>query len=736
MRETTTSSSRRATCRHELLATTMLAGLALSPVSYASAQTATSDVVTLPTIDIVGKDGGPGGRFTGYSPDMNKPAAASKSKIPLLQYPASVQVIPREVLDDQQAIGLRDAILNNASSVAVGYQFYDQFIIRGFDVGANIYRNGLRTVAVTNRETANLQAIEVVKGPAAMLYGRIEPGGLINLVTKQPLLTPYVSVQEQAGSFGFTRTTIDATGPLTADNTLAYRFNGAYVHSNSFRNFVTNQNAFVAPTISYRPIEQFRLNVDGEYQNTIFVDDNDVGVVAIGTRPANIPISRYLEDPAVTTAHPNRQQRAYVGYDWTYDISSNWSLTNRFGYSKVAYNQAITGIGSINESTGDAVRRLWYTFQTREIVSANLDLNGRFSTGPLEHQVLVGTDYFKFDQPAFGFSGLSPFVKPVNIYNPIYDGVGLGGYTRDMDNFYFVRRESWKGLYAQDQISLADNRLHILLGGRYDWASFGSRFSPTSLAEALAFRSVEDKAFSPRAGMVVQPLPWLSFYGNYSQSFGTSGGISPTGLPLPPQKGTQYEGGVKAEFLDGRLTATMAYYDIVKTNILQPVPGTQFSIPVGEAESKGVEIDIAGRLSENWSVIGSYSHDDARITKDNNAAGTFGNTGHRLANVPLNAGNLWLKYDFLGEAPGLSLGAGLVVVGQRQGDNANTFQLPAYARVDCFAIYRLPLPGPALTAQLNIRNLFDTTYYDGTLSRFTIMPGAPRTFLASVRMEF
>jgi iron complex outermembrane receptor protein len=382
--------------RHEILATTILAGVALAPMARAYAQTVTPEQrgtgsVTLPTIDVEGEGGGLGERFTGYSPDLNKPAAASKSNIPLIQAPYSIQVVPREVMDDQQASSLRDALLNNVSSVAVGYQFYNQFIIRGFDVGANIYRDNLRQIAVTNFETANLQAIEVLKGPAAMLFGRIEPGGLVDLVTKRPLLVFYYSVQEQAGSYGLTRTTIDVTGPLTEDKTLAYRFNGAYLHSDSFVNFVNNQNVVVAPTIGYQPIEQFRLNISAEYQNTFFIDTGDLGVVAIGNRPANIPISRYLMDPAVTLAHPNRQERGFIGYDWTFDISNNWSLTNRFGYSTADYNQALTDVSSVDQAIGDATRTLWYTFQNREIVSANLDLNGRLETGPLKHQILIGT---------------------------------------------------------------------------------------------------------------------------------------------------------------------------------------------------------------------------------------------------------------------------------------------------------------------------------------------------------
>lgn len=735
----------RRAVRHDLLATTMLAGLALPPATWASAQTATLEpggaTVGLPTIDVDGPGGGLGGRFTGYSVDLNKPAASSKTNIPLLQNPTAIQVVPREVMDDQQAISVKDAIVQNVSGVSLGNQFYDRFIIRGFDTGGFIYRNGLRTCCITQLETANLQSIEVVKGPSAFLYGRIEPGGLINLVTKQPLLVPYFSVEEQFGSFGLTRTTVDATGPLTADKTLAYRVNFAYLNTNSFRDFGARENIFVAPTVSYQPNDQFRLNIEGEYQSTSWVDDlGDVGIPAIGRRPANIPISRYLEDPAITLANRNQQQRSFIGYDATFNLNQNWRMINRFGVQNVNYDQYIPFAYDLDETTGELQRATWIMPDfSRHSVSANLDLQGEFDTGPFNHAVLVGTDYMQFNSHAFGLccDNVS-FLRPINIWRPIYNGTGLGPFT---SNYFSINKETWKGIYAQDQISFADDRLHFLIGGRYDWANTGSGFSSMSGAEAAtAFINNPTDAFSPRLGAVVQPLPWLSFYGSFSQSFGTANGRTPDNTILPPQEATQFEGGAKAEFFDGRLTATMAFYDIIKTNILARVPGTLFSVPVGEAESKGVEFDIAGRINENWSLIGNYSHDDARVTKDSMASGGLGNTGHRLTNVPLDAANLWVKYDADGDFRGLSLGAGLNVVGERQGDLANTFQLPTYTLVNAMIMYRFHPAGMPwvrnLTWQLNVKNLLDATYYESSSDRFSIVPGTPRTILVSLRAEF
>lgn len=249
---------------------------------------------------------GLGGRFTGYTVDLNTPAMATKDNILILQTPANVQVVPRQVMDDQQDISVRDAIVGYVSSVQPpsttpdSSNFYDGFNIRGID-NVNIIRNDLRVWEITGIETANLQSIEILKGPAAFLFGRLEPGGIVNLVVKQPLDVPYYSVQEQTDSFGLTRTTVDATGPMTDDKTWLYRVDLDYTHSASFTDFVTTQNAFIGPTITYHPIEQFRFNLEAEYQNTIFVDTAN-GFPAVGTGPAPLPISRYLEDTSILTS--------------------------------------------------------------------------------------------------------------------------------------------------------------------------------------------------------------------------------------------------------------------------------------------------------------------------------------------------------------------------------------------------------------------------------------------------
>lgn len=737
-----------------MFCTIMLRGVSAGALSIFT--TAAIAQEALPTIDIDaasaprqsstrGRSEESGGRLTGYAPDLGAPATAGKDKIPLLRSPVAVQIVPRQVLDDQQAISVQDAIVGNVSSVFPNPNpYYDGFTIRGLP-RAGIFRNNLKLFNISHLQTANLQSIEVLKGPAAMLFGRLEPGGVVNLVTKRPLETPYFSFLEQAGSWGRTRTSIDATGPLTEDKDWLYRLNLSFDRRDSFRDYVFNQDAFIAPTISWRPNEQFRLNIDFEYQNTLFVADSDSVLPAIGKRPANIPISRYLQQPDFTRNHPNRLERTLAGYDWTYDISQDWSVTNRFQYSNIQWAQKISGFYVTDEATGDAGQWLWDINSVDYGLSTNLDVHGKVDTGPFRHELLFGADYFDESTPGQGVSADLPGMT--NIYAPVY----TVGYVKPANNFYGPFRQSWKGVYGQDMISFLDDRVHLLLGGRHDWATYGHGFSPTSYAEAAGpydpttgngYRSAADEAWSPRVGLVVQPQSFVSLYANYTRSFGATNGIAaPGSAPLPPERGLQWEGGVKAELLDKRLNVTLAYYDITKSGTVQSIPGTAFSEPVGTVESSGVELDVAGRVDDQWSLIGNYAYDDARIIADaSGPRASGGRIGNRLMNVPRHSGSLWLKYEAEGQFAGLALAGGVVAVGERQGNNQNDFQLPAYARVDAMISYRLPTElapwARKVTLQFNIRNLNGVTYYTNASNRDAIFPGEPRSFLASLRVEF
>ena len=722
---------------------------------------------SLPTIDIAGEaparaktskerpassqnGAGLGGRFTGYTVDMDTAAVSGKDRTSILKTPFNIQIVPRQAMDDQQAISVKDAIVGNVSSVrpASGNfgSNYQQFLIRGID-NTNVYRNNLRQYLNTSLETENLQSIEVLKGPAAMLFGRLEPGGVVNLVVKRPLETPYVSVQEQFGSWSTTRTTLDATGPLTEDKTWLYKVNLDFSRNEHIQKYRTDQNAFVGPTITYHPIEQFQFNLDLEYQNHIFGPDRPIP--AVGTRPASLPRSFSPANPGLELDNPSREERRSIGYDWTYDVSNDWRVTNRFYYTNALLTLRQTGISALDEATGDATRNV-YDNNDRVLttLSTNLDLNGKFSIGPFDNAVLLGADYYDFHQRGSNFTGESPFAPPINIYYPVEP---LPYYVKLPDNNFFKTVFVWKGVYGQDVISFFDDKVHVLLGGRYDWAENGTGNGRVSDEEARGvynpatsrgFRTAYDEAFSPRVGLLIQPLPWLSFYGNFSRSFGGTNALPVPGQPLfAPQIGTQFEGGVKAALFDGALTATLAYYDITKSNITVSVPGTPYAVPIGTVRSEGFEFDIAGRLDEHWSVIANYSHDEARITKDSTATGGPGTTGNRMANVPRDAGNLWVKYDADGDFEGLSLGGGFNYVGHRQGDAQNRLRASGLHARERHGHVSLPAELAALgeesdSADQRAENLSIRPYFPNSAGRLFTYPGDGRTILGSLRLEF
>lgn len=737
--------------RSNLLRGASACALGLACLGIAHAQEA------LPTIDIAaqssasgasnggkgGKSEQSGGRLTGYN--APGPASASKTSIPILQTPYAIQVVPRETMDDRQVVNVRDALFTNVSSISGAPSYYTSVLIRGFNSGAQTYRNGLRQPETTDFETSNLQSIEVLKGPAAMLFGRVEPGGLINFVPKRPLATPYFSIQQQAGNFMRSRTMIDATGPLTEDKSVLYRLNASFLRQDSVRDFAWKENLMVAPSITWRPTEEFTLNLDGEYHRIYFLDDGTLP--AVGFHPARIPISRYLPDAWMEQKYPSFQERALFAYDWTYRFVEDWSLTNRLSVSNTDYRQRGPDGASLDESTGILARYIWFAptlhssnpLYERSSVSTNIDLEGKAVTGPFTHKLLAGFDYFTLETRGNGHC-CAP-ISSIDIYNPVYTP-SINPDTLS-ENYKSLIKEKWKGIYLQDQISFWDDRIHVLLGGRHDWATSGSNFAfngePFAYVDAT-FTPIYTSANSPRVGVLLQPFPWLSFYGNYTRSYGSNNGLTPDNTPLRPQVGTQYEGGVKAELLDGALTATLAYFDITKSNITRAVLGGRFVVPVGEARSHGVEFDLTGRLDENWSIIANFSHLDARFTRDTDSAGSRGLTGKRLGSVPKNSANLWLKYNATGYFQGLSLGGGVAYRDKQFGDDDNSFELPAYARVDTMASYKFKADfvpfAPDMTLQVNVTNLLGTTYYEGSGGRLYIAPGAPRAFLASLRAEF
>lgn len=693
-----------------------------------------------------------------YNTDYNRRNgfAATKTDTPIFDTPVSVQVVPRAVMDDQKSTRIKDA-LENVSGVraqpTLGYG--NHFIVRGF-LNNKIYRNGLMSNNnfPTESETGNLQSIEVLKGPAAVLFGRTEPGGLINITTKKPLDTPYYSVEQQFGSYDFYRTQWDATGPMMDDNKLLYRFTGAYQNNNSFRDFVSTDRVMVNPSITWRPTDKtdMTLSVEGFDQDFM----SDFGIPAIGKRPASIPISRSLEDPNKPMSHISKTQ---VSTEINHRFNDDWAIHNRFlasfdDVSDYMLNPAPAFGPSENALLQDGTLKRNVFGQTLDqaLYTTNLDLTGKFQLGATKHETLVGFDYFQDFQryAVFGEYIDSNPALDINIFNPEPSyGIspGLINQTLSQPNNCCVGTDravssnEWYGAYFQDHITLWD-KLHILGGGRYDWAKTGSSYKGSFAESEATLTSRKDEGFSPRVGILYQPIKELGIYGNWTTSFGANNAPAADGSTFDPQIGEQFEAGIKTQLFDDRLLATLAYYHLTKDNVLVPDNSTPslFDKIANQQRSQGIELDITGHVTDAFSLIGSYAFTDARVIKDY----TGGTQGNRLANVPEHSGSLWLRYDLNGFAAmkGFSFGLGGVAAGQREGDFPNSFQLPGYVRMDAFAAYKWDINKTRVTVQFNIRNLLDKQYYESSdpfsnvLPRLSIAPGAPLTAIGSIKVEF
>ena len=645
-------------------------------------------------------------------------STATKTDTPIMDTPVSIQVIPRTILDDQRVVRLQDA-LRNVSSVQPGNSlglFQDDFTVRGFPIGIDvdsaIYRNGVRLTSV-KAVTAILDRVEVLKGPAAVLYGRVEPGALINLVTKTPLESPYYSLTQQFGSFAHYRTSLDTSGPVSGDDTVLYRLNLDFLTRNTFRDFQYEDQIDVAPAITWKITDRTRLDLNFEYR-TLDIGSDQVGIPAIGRRPALIPLSRNLGDPPFEM---ETRDDYIVDATLSHAFSDAWSMQFKAAYAKE--NRAadtVFAVGDVDE-LGNLPREFLGARLDHDTWYTALNITGHLGLLGTAHTLLIGADYYHETRDSRLVFGTVP---DINIFQPSYGGIPLPDFSTSTP---FELLNDWYGIYLQDQIVLFD-RLHLLLGGRYNSAEAvrGTKGQNPKMA---------DHAWTPRYGVLYRPWEWVSVYGSYVESFGAANaGLTPDGRVFDPEQAKQYEAGIKTEFFDGNLNATLAYFNLSKTNIKVPVPNSFFSLPLGKVRNQGIEFDISGKITESVNLIASYSYINSRIEE-----GSELEQGKRLLNVPRHSGSLWLRYD---PTESFSFGTGVYAASVRELNNSNTAQVPGYMRWDAMAAYHWKIGGSKLSTQLNAYNLLDKGYYENVnqFNNTTAFPGAPRTFIGTLRWEF
>ena len=659
-------------------------------------------------VDITGR------QDEGYS--LSRASTATRTDTPLRDIPGSIQVIPQQLLEDQNTIRIQDALQNVSGVNRQGnYGGTDAggYTIRGFAQEGN-FRNGFAdNDFYSSVDTANIERIEVLKGPASVLFGQVEPGGIINVVTKQPLSTPYYSVDLSAGNYAFYRPSFDVSELLTDDGLLLYRLNFAYQNAGSFRDFNFTERVFVAPVITWNISDRTSLTFDLEYQNNNYLFDR--GLPAIGDRPAPVPISRFVGLPESTYDDSTFR----VGYRFQHQFNQDWELRNAFSFvsGRLEGNYASSGNELIdNQFSPIDVGRDNFS---REIYTLQTELVGQFNTGSVIHQPLLGVELRRNVWNYTSFDVEDPIL--LDIFNPNYD-VTLPAIPDEASYFYTTRRDTL-GIYLQDQITFADN-LKLLVGGRFDVF----QRQEETLGETTGEESLS--AFNPRLGIVYQPVKPISLYASYAQSFQPDRffGRSATNDPFKPTRGTQYEIGIKADISE-QLSATLAAFEITKTNVVTPDPSDpDLSIQVGEQRSRGIELDISGEILPGWNIITSYAYIDAITSEDNSIP-----VGNRLINVPEHAASLWTTYEIQsGDLQGLGFGLGLYYVGDRNADLENTAILPSYFRTDSAIYYKRD----NWKLAFNFQNIFNETYYETSQARNIIYPGAPFTVIGSLSIEF
>ncbi|CAA9258875.1 Ferrichrome-iron receptor [uncultured Coleofasciculus sp.] len=378
---------------------------------------------------------------------------------------------------------------------------------------------------------------------------------------------------------------------------------------------------------------------------------------------------------------------------------------------------------SFDEETGELSRLEYYADGTYKRFFTNAEVVGKFSTGPVEHQLLFGTEYrHNAENPRFQFSNPYP---SINVFNPIYSGLRY----EIAPEFFRVDNVDTIGVYLQDQINLLSN-LKVLAGVRYDYVD---QFRTTQdLGEPREEFEQRDSNFSPRFGVVYQPIQPLSLYASYTTSFSPSfaASLNEDDSTFDPETGRQVEVGIKADILD-QLSLTLAAFDIRKQNVSTPDPENPlFSVQTGEVASRGAELNLGGEILPGWNIAASYTYLDAFVSQDNTDI-----VGNDLANAPDNQISLWTSYEIQqGNLQGLGLGLGLFYVGDRPGDLDNTFELPSYFRTDAALFYKRN----NWRAQLNLENLFNVEYFSSANygSRLGINPGAPLRVLGKLSVEF
>lgn len=651
-----------------------------------------------------------------------------------LDIPQTVNVFPESLIEEtgSDSVGSVLRFVPGASRVGSDLDaFGDLYLVRGFAVEQTV--NGIATAGLNHaRDTTNVERIEVLKGPASVLYGQMQPGAVINIVTKQPLGHFAASGSLEAGRYDFYRGTIDLNAPLTSDGVLKGRINAAYENSDSFVDFWNKEHIFVSPVVSFSPTDATKITLEGIYSRSFWTAFYN-GLPAEGTIFENpngeIPRERHISDPSFDgTLRRMADVTARVEHDFGNDVNYRLALTWTKGRERYEEIFGLFGWDEVpGASLADNRRSL-----TRVILNTSVhetdygaynDLNFNFDLLGTEHLFAVGADY---ENRVFRSTDFAGFIPSIDLYDPTY--------TFDVEPdvsfvvFDVSSREEFNnwGVFLQDRISVTDN-LKLIGGLRYSEIRQEHRFTVTGFPAEITKRT--DSAWTSTLGILFNPAPDVALFASRATSFLAVSGTTFGGKPFDPESGTQYEVGVKAD-LGSAVTGTVALFHVSRSNVAvsdRDNPG--FLVAIGKQRTQGVEVSINARPLEGWSLYAGYAYTDSKVVRD-----TEERTGNPLHNVPKHTLALHSNYEFQnGALDGLSLGGSLNYVGRRAGDIHDSFKLPGYVRLDARLGYEL---NDRLQLHVNVDNVTNKNYFSHALSVFEVFRAAPRVWKAGITAKY
>lgn len=692
----------------------------------------------LDTIDVQGRAETATSPVNGYVATVS--GAGTKTDAKIIETPQSISVVGRKQITDQGAQSLRDTLAYTPGIyVGLGGQVSpgsDSYYVRGYtstcsNLSCSNYLDGLFSYAW--QESYGLERVELLRGPASVLYGLNNPGGLINAISKRPTEKSIHEVGLMTSSYGGVEGFFDFGDKLTKDGQFLYRLTGlGKDFATQFDNDSRYQRVYIAPAITWQPDTDTRLTVLAKYQYDprLLTQPTVPYAGTIGKRADGYHFSNnfYSSDPSYDSGSYRRTYQ--IGYDFEHRFDDVWSVHQNLRYEQSEINrQYLTA--SISSTSATATRTAQHLYQDTALFAVDTNSQAKFATGSLQHMAIFGIDYRGLND-VYKSGSSSVGVPSINIYDVAY-----GNYSGPAPDYTSgTKQNSWQlGLYAQDQIKW--DRWTFLMGGRYDW--YQSRtyniFDNDSLSSQM-----NQAAPTYRLGLVYEFDNGIAPYASYSTSFEPQSGTSSPARgnqPFRPTTGEGYEVGIKYKpsFMDALFT--VAVYDTTKQNVTATDPdNSSYSVQTGEIRTRGIELGGNVNLNENLRVTSSYSYIDAKVTETNTAS----QLGKSPYAIPRNQASTWVDYTFSsGIADGVGLGGGVRYIGASPGDSANTFWVPSVALFDAAIRYDFGkkfsnLKG--LQLSVNARNIFDKEYIATCYSTSICTYGAGRTVYATMTYKW